>query len=84
MEKSIRFIFNQLERLFRIYQHEFFVAALSITRNGSAAEDVVYDALLAVATLATPPENLKAYVYRAIRNKALHQKSKHSASTTPA
>jgi DNA-directed RNA polymerase specialized sigma24 family protein len=60
--------------LFRIYQHEFFVAALSITRNGSAAEDVVYDALLAVATLATPPENLKTYVYRAIRNKALHQK----------
>jgi RNA polymerase sigma factor (sigma-70 family) len=70
----MRFSFNQLERLFRNHQHEFFVAALSIARNGAAAEDVVHDALLAVATLATPPENLKAYVYRVIRNKALHQK----------
>lgn len=69
----MRFSFNQLERLFSSHQHEFFVAALSITRNGAAAEDVVHDALLAVAALETPPENLKAYVYRVIRNKALHQ-----------
>jgi RNA polymerase sigma-70 factor (ECF subfamily) len=69
----MRFSFNQLERLFSSHQHEFFVAALSITRNAAAAEDVVHDALLAVATLTTPPENLKAYVYRVIRNKALHQ-----------
>jgi len=69
----MRFSFNQLERLFSSHQHEFFVAALSITRNGAAAEDVVHDALLAVAQLATQPEDLKAYVYRVIRNKALHQ-----------
>ncbi|MDA0281704.1 MAG: RNA polymerase sigma factor [Proteobacteria bacterium] len=68
----MRFSFNQLERLFSSHQHEFFVAALSITRNAAAAEDVVHDALLAVATLTSPPENLKAYVYRVIRNKA-HQ-----------
>lgn len=69
----MRFSFNQLERLFSSHQHEFFVAALSITRNGAAAEDVVHDALLAVAALTSQPENLKAYVYRVIRNKALHQ-----------
>lgn len=69
----MRFSFNQLERLFSSHQHEFFVAALSITRNGAAAEDVVHDALLAVAALETPPDNLKAYVYRVIRNKALYQ-----------
>lgn len=69
----MRFSSNQLERLFSSHQHEFFVAALSITRIRAAAEDVVYDALLAVASLQTPPKNLKAYVYRVIRNKALHQ-----------
>ncbi|PCI76355.1 MAG: hypothetical protein COB20_10830 [SAR86 cluster bacterium] len=69
----MRFSFNQLERLFSSHQHEFFVAALSITRNGAAAEDVVHDALLAVASLQTQPDNLKAYVYRVIRNKALLQ-----------
>jgi len=69
----MRFSFNQLERLFSSHQQEFFVAALSITRNGAAAEDVVHDALLAVAALQNRPENLKAYVYRVIRNKALYQ-----------
>tara|TARA_R110002073_G_scaffold77283_2_gene187205 strand:+ start:684 stop:1169 length:486 start_codon:yes stop_codon:yes gene_type:complete len=70
----MRFSFNQLERLFIRHQHDFFVAALSITRNGPAAEDVVHDSLLAVASLQTRPDNLKAYVYRVIRNKALLQK----------
>jgi len=69
----MRFSFNQLERLFSSHQHEFFVAALSITRSRAAAEDVVHDALLAVATLDAQPDNLKAYVYRVIRNKALQQ-----------
>lgn len=64
----MRFSFNQLERLFSSHQHEFFVAALSITRNGAGAEDVVHYALLAAATLETKTEKLKAYIYRAIRN----------------
>ncbi|GJM12152.1 MAG: hypothetical protein DHS20C12_05550 [Pseudohongiella sp.] len=67
----MRFSFNQLERLFSSHHHEFFVAALSITRVRASAEDVVHDALLAVAALETQPDNLKAYVYRVIRNKAL-------------
>ncbi len=67
----MRFSFNQLERLFSSHHREFFVAALSITRNGAAAEDVVHDALLAVAASQTKPDNLKAYVFRVIRNKAL-------------
>lgn len=67
----MRFSFNQLERLFASHHREFFVAALSVTRNGAAAEDVVHDALLAVAALDKPPENMKAYLFRVIRNKAL-------------
>ncbi|PCJ19979.1 MAG: hypothetical protein COA96_16035 [SAR86 cluster bacterium] len=67
----MRFSSSQLERLFVTHQRAFFVAALSITRSRAAAEDAVHDALLAVASVATEPDDLKAYVFRVIRNKAL-------------
>ena len=69
----MRFSSKRLERLFSSHQHAFFVAALSITRNGAAAEDAVHDALLAVASLETQPQDLKAYIFRVIRNMALQQ-----------
>lgn len=69
----MRFSSKRLERLFSSHQHAFFVAALSITRNGAAAEDAVHDALLAVASLETQPRDLKAYIFRVIRNMALQQ-----------
>ena len=48
------------------------MAALSITKDRAAAEDVVLDALLAVSELQQSPDDLPAYVYRTVRNKALH------------
>lgn len=69
----MRFSSSQLERLFASHHRAFFVAALSITRNRATAEDAVHDALLAVASVATEPDDLKAYVFRVIRNKALLQ-----------
>lgn len=67
----MRFSSNQLERLFVSHHRAFYVAALSITRNRAAAEDVVHDALLAVASVPTEPDDLKAYLFKVIRNKAL-------------
>ena len=69
----MRFSSNQLERLFTSHHRAFFIAALSVTRNRAAAEDAVHDALLAVASVSTEPDDLKAYVFKVIRNKALLQ-----------
>lgn len=76
----MRFSSSQLERLFASHHRAFFVAALSITRNRAAAEDAVHDALLAVASVSTEPDDLKAYVFAVVRNKALLQlkQARHS------
>ncbi len=65
-------------KLFKQYHRQLYILALSITKNRATAEDVVQDALIAVAEIATQPENLKAYLFRCIRNKALHYNKKAS------
>lgn len=62
----------QLTQLFAEKQKQLYVAALTITKDRAAAEDAVLDALLAVAELQQTPENLSGYVYRTVRNKAMH------------
>lgn len=62
----------QLVQLFESRRRELFVAALSITRDRGSAEDAVLDALLAVSELQHRPDDLLSYVYRTVRNKALH------------
>lgn len=63
-----------LATLFESRQEQLFVAAIAITRDRAAAEDAVLDALLAVSQLEQAPDNLLAYVFRTVRNKALHSK----------
>jgi RNA polymerase sigma-70 factor (ECF subfamily) len=40
--------------------------------DAAASEDVVQDAFIAVARQAAPPQNVKAWLYRAVRNAALN------------
>jgi RNA polymerase sigma-70 factor (ECF subfamily) len=63
---------KQLEKVFLQHQRHLYVSALAITRNRAAAEDCVHEALLAVATLREAPRDMAAYLYRVVRNKALH------------
>jgi RNA polymerase sigma-70 factor (ECF subfamily) len=65
-------LLSQLVQLFEVKQKELDVAALSITRDRASAEDVVLDAMLAVSELKQGPDDLLAYLYRTVRNKALH------------
>ena len=58
--------------LFETRQRELYVAALAITRERDSAEDAVHDALLAIVTLEVAPTDLEAYLFRTVRNKALH------------
>ena len=61
-----------LERVFLEHQRRLFASALAITRNRAAAEDAVHEALVAVATLGKAPDDMAAYLFRVVRNKALH------------
>lgn len=65
-------ILAELVELFQTKQKQLYVAALTITRDRDAAEDAVLDAMLAVSELDQAPDNLLAYLYMSIRNKALH------------
>ena len=69
MSKKFR---STLIRLFESRQRELYLAALSVTRERGSAEDAVQDAIIAVASVQTQPDNLEAYLFRAVRNKALH------------
>ena len=62
----------KLQTLFKAEHQRLYVSALAVTRQRSCAEDAVHDALVAVAEVATEPDDLKAYLYRVVRNKALH------------
>lgn len=63
---------KHLESVFLEHQRRLFASALAITRNRAAAEDAVHDALIAVAALRKAPDDMTAYLFRVVRNKALH------------
>jgi RNA polymerase sigma-70 factor (ECF subfamily) len=68
----------KLKELFASQHKHLFIAALSITRNRASAEDCVHDALLAVAEIETELDDIEAYLFRVVRNKAIHRAG-HSA-----
>ena len=71
--------FKALGELFTQNKDKLFALALSITKCRASAEDVIHDALLAVAETPNEPDNLLFYLFRTIRNKALHvNKSNYS------
>lgn len=81
-----RTLMADVVNLFEKRQRQLYVAALAITRERSSAQDVVQDALLAVAELGHQPENLEAYLFRTVRNMALHrikQQQRFTDSVSP-
>ena len=65
-------LINEVTAVFESRQRQLYIAALSVTRERSSAEDAVQDALIAIAALQTRPTDLEAYFFRTVRNKALH------------
>lgn len=64
---------DALEHLYRENRQRLFTCALAITRRSDRAEDAVHEAFCRLVRLADPPKNLKAYVFRAVRNAAIDQ-----------
>ena len=65
-------LLDQLSELFESKQKQLYITAMAITKDRARAEDVVLDALLAVGELKQEPHDLAAYLFRVVRNKALH------------
>lgn len=64
---------DRLERLFRAHSSQLFVCALAVTGCAERAEDAVQDAFCRLFRLRREPRDLKAYVFRAVRNAAVDQ-----------
>ncbi len=69
---------TELIRVFEARQRQLFVAAVAVTRDRASAEDAVFDALLAISQLEHSPDDLAAYLFRTVRNKALHHVKRSS------
>ncbi len=62
---------DQLESLYDQWGTQFYHCALAVTRCPSTAEDAVHNAIRNAFRLKDAPDNLKAYLFRSIRNAAI-------------
>ena len=71
---------NELERLYCACQQQLFTCALVITHSAVTAEDAVHEAFCRILGQDCEPANLKAYVFRSVRNAAISQLRRKSRS----
>ena len=64
---------DELTRLYGEFHQQLFTCALVITCVPMRAEDAVHDAFCQLLRSPAHPQDLKAYVFRAVRNAALDQ-----------
>lgn len=64
-------ISRELEKLYDQCGTQFYHCALSVTQCGAAAEDAVHNAFRNAFRLTKSPDNLKAYLFRSVRNAAI-------------
>ena len=62
---------RKLERMYDQFGQQLFLCALAVTGNGELAEDAVHDAFYGVLRTQNVPGNLKAYLFRSVRNAAI-------------
>ena len=62
---------RELERLYNEFSQQLFVCALAVTGSPDLAEDAVQDAFCRLLRHDRVPRNLKAYVFRSVRNAAV-------------
>jgi RNA polymerase sigma-70 factor (ECF subfamily) len=70
-----------VELFYRENQQRLFICAMAITRRSDLAEDAVQEAFCRLVRTSVEPQNMKAYVFRAVRNAAIDQRRKSSSAT---
>jgi len=78
---------QSLEQLYCDFRQQLFTCALAVTGSPSRAEDAVHDAFCRLLRRPDAPGNrtidLKAYVFRAVRNAALDQRRRFGSPGEP-
>jgi RNA polymerase sigma-70 factor (ECF subfamily) len=62
-----------MERIYDQYGPQLFTCALAVTRRSDMAEDAIHEAFCRGIRLTEIPLNLKAYMFRSVRNAAIDQ-----------
>jgi len=62
---------SEIEAVYDRFEQQFFTCALGITGCTALAEDAVQEAVFKCLRLEVKPENLKAYMFRSVRNAAI-------------
>lgn len=62
-----------LEHVYRENRQQLFTCALAVTQSPDRAEDAIQEAFCRLFRLHARPQNLKAYVFRTVRNAAIEQ-----------
>ena len=75
--------YADLERLYCEHRQQLFTCAVATTRSAALAEDAVHDAFCNVLRQNQPSGNLKAYVYRAVRNAAIDHARRNAGRDLP-
>jgi len=67
----MRLLKNELEKIYDDFSQQLFVCALAVTGNKELAEDAMHNAFCHLFHLNFVPQNLKAYVFKSVRNSAI-------------
>ncbi len=62
---------NDLDAIYQRHRQELFSYALAIAKCSAGAEDAIHTAFVRTLTLKQAPQDLKAYIFRAVHNAAI-------------
>jgi len=71
--KEMRTLRREMERIYDQHRSQLFTCALAVTRRPELAEDAIHEAFCRGLRLTEVPRNLKAYMFRSVRNAAIDQ-----------
>ena len=71
---------QMFDQLFRQNKRQLFIVAFSYVRDEDVAQDIVNDSFMSIWERrdSIEPTNLKAYLYRVVRNNCLHRQLSQS------
>jgi RNA polymerase sigma-70 factor (ECF subfamily) len=71
-----------MERIYDQYGSQLFTCALAVTSRSELAEDAMHEAFCRGLRLTEVPRNLRAYMFRSVRNAAIDQLRKRGRTSS--
>ena len=79
---EMRTLRRKMERIYDRYGSQLFTCALAVTGRRALAEDAIHEAFCRGLRLTKIPRNLKAYMFRSVRNAAIDQLRQRRKTTS--